>query len=62
MMIGVCVFGHRKAGGGEGKGLGLREAEFNVEKGHGSLGECCLVVLMAARVMWETMGMVPGQC
>ena len=62
MMIGVRVFGYRKAGGGEGKGLGPREAGFDAGKGRGSSGERCSGVLMAARVMWETMGMVPGQC
>ena len=51
MMIEVCVFGYRKARGGEGKGLGSKEVGFDVGKGHGSSGERYLGVLMAARVM-----------
>ena len=35
-MVGVHVLGHRKAGGGEGKGLGLRKAGFDAGRGVGA--------------------------
>jgi len=64
-MVRVRVWRYGKAGGGEEKRLGLREAGFDRGKGRGSAGEHHLGVLVAARVMWETMrwpyGNVDGQ-
>jgi len=64
-MVRVRVWGYGKAGGGEGKRLGSREAGFDGGKGHGSAGEHRSGVLVAARVTWETMrwpyGNVDGQ-
>ena len=51
MMIGVDVLWYRKAGGGEGKGLGSREAGFDARKGRGSTGKHRSGALMAASVM-----------
>ena len=59
-MVGVCVVGYRRAGGGEGKGLGSREAGFDAGKGRGSTGKCRSGVLMAARMTWEMMRRSPG--
>jgi hypothetical protein len=60
-MVGACGFGYNKAGGGKGKRLGSREAGFDVGEGRGSMAGRCSGVLMAARVMWQTMGTGPGQ-
>ena len=38
-MVGVYILGYRKAGGGERKRLGSREAGFDAGKGRGSTGE-----------------------
>ena len=59
-MVGVHVLEHRKAGGGERKGLGLREAGFDAGKGHGSTAEHCLGMLMTVRMLWEMMRWSPG--
>jgi hypothetical protein len=59
-MVGVRVLGYRKAGGGEGKGLGSREAGFDAGKGRGNMWKRCSGVLMAARVTWETVETGPG--
>ena len=53
--MGVHVWGYRKAGRGEGKGLGSREAGFDAGKGRGSAGECCSGVSTVARMTWESM-------
>jgi hypothetical protein len=62
---GLC-YGVQKGRGGEGKGLGSREAGFDAGKGRESTAECRSGVLMAARMTWETMrwppGDVDGQC
>jgi hypothetical protein len=54
------VLGYRKAGGGEGKWLGSREAGFDMGKERGSTGEHRSGSLMAARVTCETMWRPPG--
>ena len=59
-MIEVCALGYGKARGGEGKGLGSREAGFDAGKGRGSTVERRSGVLMAVRVTWETMRWPPG--
>ena len=56
----ACVLGYRKAGGGEGKWLGSREVGFDMEKGHGSMGEHRSGSLMAARVTSEMIWWPPG--
>ena len=55
VMVGVHGLVYRKAGRGEGKGLGSREVGFDAGNGRGSAGKCCSGVLMAARVTWESM-------
>ena len=54
-MVGVHGLMYRKAGRGEGKGLGLREVGFDAGNKCGSAGKHCLGVLMAVRVTWELM-------
>ena len=54
-MVGVRVVGYRRTGGGEGKGLGSREAGFDARNGRGSTGKYRSGVLMVARMTWETM-------
>jgi hypothetical protein len=61
-MVGVCVWGYRKAGGDEGKGLGSSEAGSDAGEERGSMAGHCSGVLMAARMTWQTMGTGPGQC
>ena len=59
-MVGACVLGYRKAGRGEEKRLGLREAGFDAGEGHGSRVGHCLEAFFKLPVTWKTVGMGSG--